>query len=173
MFVGGGGGGGGCQGKGVRCSSKLKYSLALLLSHVICPDTHSVRGGAGWRGCLPMVLGVNTSPGQTTSLGRHPLWTDTRQADTTPGQTRPLPSTAGYGQQAGGKHPIGMHSCVNVFFFCFSAQRLSTTTRLRVTSGFTSRATGWSSGCSGASSPPPVNSTSPTSHSINKPVPLL
>ena len=61
-----------------------------------------------------------SSPGQVpwadTPLGRHPLWADTP----TPGQTPPAqyilihtPSQCmlGYGQQAGGTHPTGMHSC--------------------------------------------------------------
>ena len=47
------------------------------------------RGGGGVYPCIP--LGIHPSP-----LGRHPS---------------PYPSTMGYGQQAGGTHPTGMHSC--------------------------------------------------------------
>ena len=64
-------------------------------------------------------------------LGRHAPWADTNQADNprhtpwaaTPGQTPPwediLPYAQcllGYGQEAGGTHPTGMHSCSLIFF---------------------------------------------------------
>ena len=54
-------------------------------------------------GCLPLVWGGEGwctpprhrhTPRQALSLGRH------------------TPSTTGYGQQAGGTHPTGMHSCL-------------------------------------------------------------
>ena len=46
----------------------------------------------------------DTLPGQTP-----PGETPPRQ--TSPGQTPPVPNTTGYGQQAGGTHPTGMHTC--------------------------------------------------------------
>ena len=83
-------------------------------------------------GCLPLVLGDVCHPlprqippwanprADTLSPGQTPPWADTPP---TPGQTPPLSSagihthppslvdTTGYGQQAGGTHPTGMHSC--------------------------------------------------------------
>ena len=60
-------------------------------------------------GCLPFACW------DTPLLGRHPSWADTphrhppgRPPTDTPGQTPPM---LGYGQQAGGTHPTGMHSC--------------------------------------------------------------
>ena len=60
-------------------------------------------------------------PGQTppwadTPLGRHPLWADTTPwADTpwadTPLGRPPAQCMLGYGQQVGGTHPTGIHSC--------------------------------------------------------------
>ena len=49
-------------------------------------------------------------PGETPFLGRHPLYPLARHP---PGQT-PLPVQCmlGYGQQAGGTNPTGMHSCL-------------------------------------------------------------
>ena len=56
----------------------------------------SVRGG------LPHCMLGYTHP---RTRGRHP-----------PGQVHPPPQCMlGYGQQAGGTHPAGMHSCLTVF----------------------------------------------------------
>ena len=43
---------------------------------------------------------ADNPPGQTTPLGRH-----------TPRRTQPTPDTIGYGQQVGGTHSTGMHTC--------------------------------------------------------------
>ena len=49
----------------------------------------------------------------------HPRWADTPWADTPPPRANPQTDTPsaqcmlGYGQQVGGTHPTGMHSCVN------------------------------------------------------------
>ena len=44
--------------------------------------------------------------------GIHTLWADT----STPS---PAQCMLGYGQQAGGTHPTGMHSCSSIFLYCF------------------------------------------------------
>ena len=63
-------------------------------------------------------------------LDRHPLGKYTPWAGTPPGQVHPLAGTPhgqvhtpqqcmlGYGQQADGTHPTGMHSCSLIFFAC-------------------------------------------------------
>ena len=50
----------------------------------------------------------------------HPPDRYTPQAGTSPGQVHPTQCMLGYGQQAGGTHPTGMHSC----FFLFIARKL-------------------------------------------------
>ena len=47
-----------------------------------------------------------TPPGQTHPLGRHPTRRTPPPADS---------NTTGYGQQAGGTHPTGMHTCFKVY----------------------------------------------------------
>ena len=54
-------------------------------------------------GCLPRTPG-QTPPGQTTPEETPP--------EDPPGQTPPAQCMLGYGQQAGGTHPTGMHSCL-------------------------------------------------------------
>ena len=93
------------------------------------PVCDSVHGGGVGGGCLPhCMLGYNPlgrhsplgrhpsslcrhpqAPRQTPlrPLGRHPL-----PGQTSPGRHPPTSDTTGYGQQAGGTHPIGMHTCV-------------------------------------------------------------
>ena len=87
-------------------------------------------------GCLPLVLGDvchplprQIPPWANMPLCRHPFsWANTPLNRHPPGQTHPHPGqapplssagihtpplvdTTGYGQQAGGTHPTGMHSC--------------------------------------------------------------
>ena len=64
---------------------------------------------------IPAFLWANTgrmTPPRQTPLGQT---LPPPQGDTPPRQTPPPPSVAsdimGYGQQAGGTHPTGMHSC--------------------------------------------------------------
>ena len=57
---------------------------------------HSVHRGSTWAGTLP--------------AGTHP-W-----VGTPPGRYTPQLCMLGYGQQAGGMHPTGMHSCSGSFF---------------------------------------------------------
>ena len=56
-------------------------------------------------------------PWADTPLGRHPVGGPPGrhpQADTpTPGRHPPAQCRLGYGQQAGGTHPTGMHSCLD------------------------------------------------------------
>ena len=61
---------------------------------VFIPVCDSVQGG-----CIPACNGADTLP------ARHLPWAD-NPSDTT-----------GYGQQAGGTHPTGMHTC---FRFCLT-----------------------------------------------------
>ena len=59
-------------------------------------------------GYLPLVLGgcLSLVPGETHPLpGQTPPW-----ADTPPD----VQCMLGYGQQAGGTHPTGMHSCIEI-----------------------------------------------------------
>ena len=58
--------------------------------NVFTPVCDSVRGG----GCLPHCL-LGTPREDTPLMGGHPLPSD----------------TTGYGQQVGGTHPTGMHTC--------------------------------------------------------------
>ena len=86
----------------------------------------------------PLHAGIHTPSPRTR--GRHPPWADTPHGQTTPWADNPLsrhppgqvsspgrdPSSQcmlGYGQQAGGTHPTGMHSCFGVY--CVSAEALS------------------------------------------------
>ena len=65
--------------------------------------------------------GRHNPPGHTSPLGIHPFWADTPWVDThTPGQTPPVQCMLGYGQQTGGTHPTGMHSCLSKFLRIFS-----------------------------------------------------
>ena len=54
----------------------------------------------------------------STSGPRGSPWVDTLppRADTPPRQTPPAQCMLGYGQQAGGTHPTGMHSCFLTIF---------------------------------------------------------
>ena len=52
----------------------------------------------------PLHAGIH-SPGRDTTLGRHPLGRNPL------GQTLLLPNTRGYGEQMGGTHSTGMHTC--------------------------------------------------------------
>ena len=62
----------------------------------------------------PLPAGIHTPPG---TRGRHPL-DGQPNGQTPPGQTHPpwtdppAQCMMGYGQQAGGTHPTGMHSCL-------------------------------------------------------------
>ena len=70
------------------------------------------------RGCLPRGDVADTPAGQT------PHWKDVPLSQCMLGYTSPHPGqcmlgytplpadTTGYGQQAGGSHPTGMHSCL-------------------------------------------------------------
>ena len=64
-------------------------------------------------------LWAGTPPGKVhTPLGRytprqvHPTGRYTPQVGTPPGRYTPQQCMLGYGQQAGGTHPTGMHSCL-------------------------------------------------------------
>ena len=64
-------------------------------------------------GCLPhCMLGYTPPRGQTPPEQTLP------RADTLLGRHHPADST-GYGQQAGGMHPTGMHTC-QLFLLCLS-----------------------------------------------------
>ena len=73
-------------------------------------------GGSTWAGTPP---GRSTPPGQVPPAGTTPLPVHP-QAGTPPGRythpwagTPPRQCMLGYGQQADGTHPTGMHSCCN------------------------------------------------------------
>ena len=61
-------------------------------------------------GCLPLVPGG-------VCLGRHPPWTDIPLPSACWDAHTPAADTTGYGQQADGTHPTGMHSCFTFAFF--------------------------------------------------------
>ena len=87
----------------------------------VCLSTWGV-SASGPGGCLP------PPPQADTPLGKHaPRQTPLPLGKHPPGQTPPLPNacwdtppflvdTTGYGQQAGGTHPTGMHSCFILLF---------------------------------------------------------
>ena len=78
---------------------------------------HSVHGGSTWAGTpFPdRYTPGRTPPGQVHPLGRYTLL---------PGRYTPRPQCVlGYGQQASGTHPTGMHSC---FRLCFDEKQHST-----------------------------------------------
>ena len=74
-------------------------------------------------------------PGRYTPLSRytHPWAGTTRLGRHTPGLVHPHQCMLGYGQQAGGTHPTGMHSCYAILFTVTLFQDLIT---LRNNTGF-------------------------------------
>ena len=67
---------------------------------------------------IPACNGADTQPGQTPPC-RHPPGQTPLPGRHPPGQTPPCAVHAWYGQQAGGTHPTGMHSCLLFSFqFC-------------------------------------------------------
>ena len=54
---------------------------------------------------------TNPPPGQTLPLGRQPPGQTPPGQTALPGRHPPAQCMLGYGQQAGGTHPTGMHSC--------------------------------------------------------------
>ena len=74
----------------------------ILFTGGVCPPPHTTPG--------------QTPPGQTPPwadlAGQTPPW-----ADTPLGRYPPAQCMLGYGQQAGGKHPTGMHSCLRLSFY--------------------------------------------------------
>ena len=87
-----------------------KRSLRRLCLHR-CLSIHKGGGESA-----PLHAGIHKTP---LGPGRHPPGADTPQeqtpppgADTPPEQTPPAVHAGRYGQQAGGTHPTGMHSCV-------------------------------------------------------------
>ena len=82
----------------------LPPATKLRQGNVFTPVCHSVHGEVSASG-----------PGEesaTHTLGRHPLGRHPPCADTPPllGRHPPTQCMLGYGQQAGGKHPTGIHS---------------------------------------------------------------
>ena len=77
---------------------QTKFTKVMFSQVSVCPRR---------RGCLLQFMLGYTSPGQTSP------WADTpRQTRPSPGQTPPPAQLMlGYGQQAGGTHPTGKHSC--------------------------------------------------------------
>ena len=75
--------------------------------NVFTPVCHSAH--------MPTCNGANTHPTDTpgqTLPGQTPLWQKPPSQADTSRQTSPYPSdTTEYGQQAGGTHPTGMHTC--------------------------------------------------------------
>ena len=70
----------------------------MFLQVCVCPQGVSAPLHAGIH--FPGTSGRHP-PRADTPLGRHPPWADTPSAQ----------CMLGYGQQAGGTHPTGMHSC--------------------------------------------------------------
>ena len=63
-------------------------------------------------GCLPLGPGGVHPPGQTPLVGKHPTSQTPPSVDTPLADTLPPPTPT----EAGGTHPIGMHSCVHLVF---------------------------------------------------------
>ena len=57
---------------------------------------------------------------------------DTPHGETPPRQTPPIQYMLGYGQQAGGTHPTGMQSCLNVLILIFLNSNISTWVKINV-----------------------------------------
>ena len=117
---------------------------ALAQPHCACPPTNEVWAkvmflhlsvilstGGGHLVSAPLHAGIHTPLGRHPlgrhplgrhPLGRHPLGRHPpgrHPLGRHPRQTPPPPSTTGYGQQAGGTHPIGLHSCfLCIISFC-------------------------------------------------------
>ena len=127
--------GSGCGTCGIRCSVCFNVSSLLSPANIVWGKVIFLhlsvllftRGGflphcmLGYTPSQTPPLGrppwADTSPRQTPSLGRHTHWADSPPWADTPlvrhptGQTPSPPDTMGYGQQAGGTHPTGMHTC--------------------------------------------------------------
>ena len=75
-------------------------------------------------GVCPITCWDTHIPGHTHTLDRHPQEHNPLDAHT-PGK-HPLPqNTTGYGQQAAGKHPTGMHSCWKMIFRFLQTQEIT------------------------------------------------
>ena len=92
----------------------MKFAKVMFLHVSVCPQ------GGEYLGRSPK---AGTPLGRYTSLGRYTPWAGTSPwagkspwAGTSPlGRYTPLPQfMLGYSQQAGGTHPIGMHSCFSL-----------------------------------------------------------
>ena len=96
---------GNCTGSGLHDFYRLqtKFAKVMFLHFTrVCLST----GGSTWTG---------TPPGQVHT----PPPAGTPWAGTPPGQVHPPPQCMlGYGQQVGGAHPTGMHSCMCKFSHC-------------------------------------------------------
>ena len=67
-----------------------------------------------WAGTSPLLVGT-PPPGQVHPQAGTPPW-----ADTPPKGTPPWQCMLGYGQQVGGTHPTGIHSCFLKIHFEFN-----------------------------------------------------
>ena len=75
--------------------------------NVFTPVCHSVH--RKWGVSAPWHAGIHPPLGQQT-----PPFLDVH-----PSRQTPPPNTTGYGQQADGMHPTGMHTCCCLFYFSF------------------------------------------------------
>ena len=87
--------------------SQTKFAKVMFSQVYVCPRGVST----------PFHAGIHTpwDQRQASPLGRHPL-ADTLLGRHPPGRHPPMQCTLGYGQQAGGTHSTGMHSCFNENF---------------------------------------------------------
>ena len=88
--------------------------------------SHSVHGGvsaSGPGGVCYTPRPEQTPPRADTPREDPPEQTDTPWADTPPpwaDTNPPVQCMLGYGQQAGGMHPTGMHSCFGILSLCLT-----------------------------------------------------
>ena len=76
------------------------------------------KGGEGNHKSHDIPLPRQTPPWEDTPLDRLPTWANTPLGRHPLVDTPPLadnPDTTGYGLQAGGMHPTGMHSCSQLY----------------------------------------------------------
>ena len=94
----------------------MKFAKVMFSQVSVCPQGVSASLHAGIQPPLGRHSSwVDNTPGQTHLLGRQPMGRHPSWADTSP----PVQCMVGYGQQAGGTHPTGMHSCPRIMFTFF------------------------------------------------------
>ena len=96
--------------------SQLPPANKVCEGYVFTPVCHFVHGG--YLGLIRYTPPAGTPPWAGTPPGRHTPWQVPSGQVHPPARYTPWQCMLGYGQQAGGTHPTGMHSCF-IYLFCF------------------------------------------------------